>query len=138
MKKIKLLIIPILIILLFSGCSSSSKMKDLSYSKLIEKLDNKETFFFVVEKDGCPYCEKYIPEMEEVLEEYNITGYVINISDMSESDSEKFDKQFDVDGTPCTIFIAEGKEISILQRIDGYVEKERIISKLENNNYIKK
>ena len=66
MKKIKLLIIPILIILLFSGCNSSSKMKDLSYSKLIEKLDNKETFFFVVEKEECPYCEKYIQEMEEV------------------------------------------------------------------------
>ena len=76
--------------------------------------------------------------MEEVLNEYNVIGYVINLSDMSDKELEEFDKLFNVDGTPTTIFMTEGKELSLLQRIDGNVAKEKIITKLENNNYIKK
>ena len=137
MKKLKLILIPLLLLVL-CACGKSSNLKSLSLSELKEKMNNKETFFFVVEKDGCQYCEAYVPKVEEVLDEYDIIGYVINISDMSASEYEEFDKLFAIDGTPTTIFMTEGNELSILQRIDGNVSKDKIISKLENNNYIKK
>ena len=138
MKKIKLLIIPLFILLLLTGCGSSGNLKEISYSKFKKMRENKETFFLVIEKDGCRFCEAFVPKMESVLEEYDIIGYVINLSDMSSSDLEEFDKEFGIDGTPTTIFITEGNELSILQRIDGNVSKDKIISKLKNNNYIKK
>ena len=138
MKILKLLLIPITVLLLFTGCGKESNLKEISYNGLKEKMENKESFFFVVERDGCTYCEAFVPKMEEVLNEYNVIGYVINLSDMSDKELEEFDEKFNVDGTPTTIFMTEGNELSLLQRIDGNVTKEKIITKLENNNYIKK
>ncbi len=138
MKKIKNIVLVILLLLLFTGCSSSSNFKDISYSKFKNMLDNKETFFFVVVKDGCSYCDAYKPKVEEVLKEYNITGYKLNFSEMNEDEYNEFNSNFDVDGTPTTIFITDGVETSVLQRIDGNVSKEKLISKLEINNFIKK
>ena len=138
MKKIKNILLLLLVTIILSGCGSSNNLKDISYSKFKTMLDNKESFFFVVVKDGCSYCDAYKPKVEEVLNEYNIVGYKLNISNMSESEYEEFDANYNVDGTPTTIFITNGQETSLLQRIDGNVSKEKLISKLEANSYIKK
>ena len=137
MKKIKLIVLSLLLLITFTGCGKSN-VKDLSYSKFKDKIKNEDTFFFVVVRDGCSYCEKFLPILEEVTNEYDITGYKINIAKMSEEEYKEFDSIYDVDGTPTTIFIENGKETSLLQRIDGYVGKEKLISKLENTGYIKK
>lgn len=136
MKYIKKMVFILLLVLFCSSCNSSN-LKSLSYSELNKKLNNNETFFFVVIKDGCPHCEKYVPKVEEVLDEYNITGYTINYSDLSKKDDDEFYNKFGIDSTPTTVFIKEGKEISIMQRITGNVSKEKLISKLKINEYIK-
>ncbi len=136
MKQIKSLLLAIAILFIFTGCNKDSNLKEISYSKLNTMIENKETFFFVVEKDGCHYCEEYVPKLEEVLSENNVVGYVINISDLSEEDYEKFDKEYNVGGTPTTIFMVNGKE-SKMQRYEGNVSEDKIISKLKSNNYIK-
>lgn len=136
MKNIKKVIFILLIILFCSGCESSN-IKNLSYSKFKDLRESKETFFFVVIKDGCKFCESFIPKLEEVADENNVTGYKLNISDMNEEEWKEFNNEFKIDGTPTTIFMTEGKEVSLLQRIDGNASKEKIISKLKNNNYIK-
>jgi predicted bacteriocin transport accessory protein len=118
-----------------SACGSS-KLKSISYSSFKEKLKNKETFFLVVTRDGCQYCEKFVPTVEEVLSEYEVTGYNLNYTDLSDSDKELFDPEYNVDSTPTTIFIRDGEEISILQRIEGNVSKEKLVAKLKSNGYI--
>lgn len=138
MKKIKLLILFLFVGFLFTGCGSSSNLKSISYSELKDKLESKEKFFFIVIRDGCTFCESFVPKVEDVLDEYDIVGYKLNISDMSEKEYNEFDEIWDVSGTPTTIFIEDGLEISIMQRIDGSVSKEVFITKLEQNNYIKK
>ena len=112
------------------------KLKSISYSSFKEKLKNKETFFLVVTRDGCQYCEKFVPTVEEVLSEYEVTGYNLNYTDLSDSDKELFDPEYNVDSTPTTIFIRDGEEISILQRIEGNVSKEKLVAKLKSNGYI--
>ena len=57
---------------------------------------------------------------------------------MTEEEDKEFSKEFKVTGTPNTIFITEGQELSILQRIVGNASKQKIISKLKNNGYIEK
>lgn len=136
MKKIRNFILLCLLIILCSSCGSSN-LKSISYSELNKKLNNNETFFFVVIKDGCPHCEKYVPKMEEILKENDIVGYKINYSDLTKEEDEAFYSKFGVDSTPTTIFIKEGKEISILQRIEGNVSEEKVINKLKQNEYIK-
>ena len=136
MKKVKYFLLLFLSIFLFTACGSSN-FKSISYKELNKKLDNKETFFFVVTRDGCSHCEDYIPKVKEVLKEYNIVGYNLNYSDLSESEDEEFYNKYGISSTPTTVFIKDGKEISILQRIEGNVSKEKLITKLKNNEYIK-
>lgn len=135
MKKIKYLLLILFVGIMFTGCGSSN-LKSLSYSDLKDKLNNKESFFFIVIRDGCSYCESFVPKAEDVLNEYNIIGYKLNVSDLSDKEAEEFDKQWDVDGTPTTIFIVDGVEGSIMQRIDGSVSKEKLIDKLKQTGYI--
>ena len=137
MKYIKYLVLVIGILFLFTGCDSSSNLKDLSYKELDSKLENKETFFFVVTQDGCSHCESFVPVLEKVLKEQNVVGYNLNLTNMSKEEDEQFSKIFEVDGTPTTIFVKDGQEVSLLQRINGEADEERIIQKLKNNDYIK-
>ena len=139
MKKLRVLLLLLAIVLIFTGCdnSDSKYFKELSYSSLEEKINSKEKFFFVVTQDGCSHCEDFIPIVEEVLEEYKVTGYNYNLTKISKADTEKFDKLFDVDGTPTTIFVEDGNEVSLMQRINGSISKEKLIQKLKNNGYIK-
>ena len=137
MKKMKIFLIFAFILLLLSGCSNKSYLKDLSFSELNKKLEAKEEFFFVVTQDGCSHCESFVPVLEKTLNSKKITGYNFNISKLSESDNKKFEELFKIEGTPTTIFIKDGKEVSLLQRIYGEASEEQIIQKLKNNNYIK-
>ncbi len=139
MKKVKIILILFTFILIFTGCENGNDtyFKDLSYNSLEEKLNGNEKFFFVVTQDGCSHCEDFIPIVKEVLKEYKITGYNFNLTKLSKADTEKFDKKFEVDGTPTTIFVKDGQEVSLLQRINGEADEERIIQKLKNNDYIK-
>ena len=77
-----------------------------------------------------------IPKVENVLNEYDVVGYVINLTDLSDEDYEKIQEDFGINGTPTTLFIKNGKEIK-MQRYEGSVSEEKIISKLKTNNYIK-
>ena len=136
MKKIKSILIICLLVILCTSCKSSN-LKSLSFSELNKKLDNKETFFFVIIQDGCQHCEKFVPVVEDVLDEYNLVGYKINITSLSEEDDDALFEMYGVNSTPTTIFIKDGKELSILQRIEGSVSSEKLINKLKANNYIK-
>jgi thioredoxin-related protein len=137
MKNLKYLIILLFVTILFSGCGKSNNLKDLSYSEFNSMRKDKETFFVIVIRDGCSHCESFIPKVEEVVDEYNITGYTLNLANLSESEEKEFFEEFNVDGTPTTVFITEGEEKSIMQRIDGNVSKEVLVNKLKANNYIK-
>ena len=140
MKKFKNLLLVLIMFVILVGCTSksSNSLNDISYSKFKNMLDNKESFFFIVVKDGCSYCEAFVPKVEEVLNDYNLVGYKLNLTEMSSDEYDEFMNNYNVDGTPTTIFITEGKEVSLLQRMEGNVSKEKIISKLKSNNYIKK
>ena len=136
MKKLRILFLFVLSLFIFTGCGSNN-FKDLSYSELKDKLKANETFFFVVVKDGCQYCEAYEPIVEEVTEENNIVGYKFNISNLDDEEYEAFYEEYKVDSTPTTIFVEKGKEVSIMKRITGSVSKEKLTEKLKSMNYIK-
>lgn len=140
MKKIKNILLVIALFLLLTGCSNSndSYLKSISYKEFKTMCENKETFFVEIVQDGCSYCQAFTPKLKEVLDEYKVTGYQLNLSYMTEEEDIEFSKEFEITGTPNTIFITEGKELSILQRIVGNPAKQKIISKLKNNGYIEK
>ena len=136
MKKIKLIILALLLIVTLTGCGKSY-INDISYSKFNQKIKNEETFFFVVTQDGCSHCENFIPVIEKVLNDKKVVGYNLNTSKFSEEQNKEFDEKYGVTGTPTTIFIKDGEEVSLLQRINGEADSDKVIRKLQNNGYIK-
>lgn len=137
MKKFTFVFLLLVFISFISGCSNKSYLKELSYNELNNKLNSKESFFFVLVQDGCSHCASFTPKLETVLKEYDITGYKVNLSKLKESERKKLNEIISFDGTPTTIFIKDGIEESIMQRINGNQPKEKIINKLKNNGYIK-
>lgn len=135
MKKIKYLLLVLLVGVIFTGCGKNN-LKTIGFNELNKKLENGESFFFEVVQDGCSHCANFTPKLKEILNEYDVIGYQLNLTDLTEENYKTFNSMFDVDGTPTTIFIVNGKEVSLLQRIDGDVSKEKIISKLKTNKYI--
>lgn len=137
MKKLKFLSLLLLFVLILTGCNKENKyLVEISYKEFNKMVENKETFFVEVMQDGCQYCELFTPKLEEVLMENQVTGYKLNLSKLTEEEYKEFSLNYGDDGTPTTIFLTEGKEISKMQRITGNVSKTKIVSKLKGNGYI--
>lgn len=135
MKKILKLFSLLVVILLFSGCSSN--IKEITYSELETKLENKESFILEIVQDGCSNCTNFSPKFNEVLKEYKIQAISINLTNITQEENKKLNNLYNVSGTPAVIFIEKGKEPSISRRIVGDVSKDKIKSKLKVAGYIK-
>ncbi|MDD6878903.1 MAG: thioredoxin family protein [bacterium] len=136
MKKIIKLSILLFTLILLTSCGKGS-LKEITYSDLEEKIKNEETFILEVVQDGCHNCESFTPKLKEIIKKYDINIVQINLTNLSEEDTNNLNNIFNVSGTPTVIFITNGKEESISKRIVGNVSKDKIISKFKKANYIK-
>lgn len=136
MKKILLSITLVLSVFLLTACSSGS-VSEIKYSSFQKKLANKESFILEVIQDGCSYCSEFAPKFDKVLTDYNIKAYSLNLTGLADAERKEFNNNFQISGTPCVLFFADGEESSILNRINGNQNKDKIIEKLKTNGYIK-
>ena len=116
--------------------NQSEHLKKISYSELENKMNNREDFILLISNLYCSHCNSFKPKFIEVLNNYNITAYEIDLSTLEPGDREKLDNKIDFNGTPTTIFIEKGVENDINKRIIGDTTREVIIEKLKNANYI--
>ena len=140
-KTFKLFCLLLVLLTCTFGCESNKKisseyLKEIDYTSFKEKLDNKEGFILEIVQDGCSNCSDFSPKFINVLEEYKIVAFSLNISNMTEVEKDEFLDEYDVDGTPTVLFFESGKETSALKRIVGTKEEKAIISKLIANGYI--
>lgn len=146
MKKgqIIVLIIAVIVIIGTFFASSIYDKKRIKISKEIidkynELYNNDELSIIYIGRTGCGYCEKYDPVIKEVVEEYKLSYYYIDLSKLTKSDRESLynsgevfkDENF---GTPTTI-IASNK--NILKSHIGYMDKDNLIKFLQETKVIK-
>lgn len=139
-KKISLIVVLIIIIsfivlLIFN--KDNSYLKEITYNQFIEKIENKEDFILYFKQNGCSHCNKFTPVFENVLNDYKVNAYFINLSNISENENKKLLSSYSISGTPTVIFIRSGKELSKLYRIDGEKSKDIIIKKLKKAEFLK-
>ena len=139
MKQIRSIILVLFLALFVTACSTGNKnhLVSLSYKEFNEKLENKDTFFVEVVQDGCSHCANFTPKLKSVLEDYDVVGYQLNLTDISDEDYSKFYSKFGISSTPTIFFVTNGEETSILERVVGNVSDDKVISKLQANGYIK-
>ncbi len=147
MKKVIKIFSLILIFACFIvGCNQNNKanqnenspITEIEYKVFNEKLSNKDNFILEVVQTGCSNCSNFTPTLESVLNEYNLTAFSINITNMTEKDRSEFLDDYGIDGTPVVLFFKNGRETSTLKRIVGNQNSDTVVSKLKANGLIEK
>lgn len=108
----------------------------VDYSEYKELISNNDTNIIVVGQTSCSHCIAFKPALNSVGEDYNLTINYLNLTDLSEDESNSFfdsltaieynDEDFLEDGsfgTPLTLIVKNGK-------VKSYISGERTISQL--------
>lgn len=122
-------------------------------AKAFEKtVDKKSITMAVFGRDNCYYCKQFLPVVNTVAEEYELKK--VYYFDSNNYDEKEYDKIMDMGlkipascssteketklepgfGTPLTLFTKNGK---VFDCINGYVNKETLVTKLETIGMIK-
>lgn len=141
MKKRVILLIIICLVVLIGGIIydrvfNTSKLIEITYEKLVDKINNKDTFVLLISQTECSHCLAYKPKLDKVAKRYDLNIYVIEVDLLDEDDTTELKKHFNYDGTPNTIFVKNGEETTAANRIVGSASEEKIIAKLKSNGYI--
>lgn len=139
MKSIKILL-TLIFIFMVTGCFNKGKgYTEISYEALMKKLDNKESFILMIGSSNCTHCDEFKLTLEEINKKYSINVQYIDIYKIKD-DAEKLanlKKISPYSGTPTTVNIVDGKEETILSRIEGSRDYSDTKDKLIKWGYIK-
>ena len=132
-----ILLIAILAIIIINYINSPKpgELKQITYSELQELINNQEDFILIVSQSTCSHCMTYKPKVKKISEEYGIITYYMDYD--LEEEKETFMKDFNFhSGTPTTLFFKNGKETSILNRLEGDLGESKIIEKFKEMGFI--
>lgn len=119
--------------------TNKANLISLTYKQVEEKIDNEDSFILVVSQSTCTHCTTYKPKLEKISNDYDIDIFYIDY-DLENKDTQKeFLEEFDLDGsTPITIFIKDGKQTNLFDRLEGDVSESKAIEKFKEMGFIEK
>ena len=103
-------------------------LNEITYDEYKEMVDNGDAFVVVIERDGCYYCQQYMPLLEEYVKKNKIAVTFINTDNLNNdeyyelSNTNNYLKK-NKWGTPTTLFMIGNR---VIDAIGGYVETESI------------
>lgn len=130
------IIIILSIILVFNNNNSKfTNLKEITYKEILKKQDNKEDFILIISRSNCSHCNTYKPKVDEIARKHNLTIYYINTDTLS--NKEEFKEEFKLNNaTPLTLFFKNGKETSILNRIEGDLSTKTVENQFKKMKFI--
>lgn len=133
MKKITMIF---LLLLTVTACSSSYLSK-LNYKKLMTKLDNKESFvLYLTNEDESGLTLKNT--LQTVSKDNNIKCFYLNTDNLDEDELDSLKEKITFEDSNIIVFIKEGKENTVLARIDDvYISAKDLKEELKNQEYLK-
>ena len=133
-----LVILCLIIILLFnSGQSNEGTLIKVDYAKIKEMLKDEDDFVLVVSQSTCSHCATYKPKLKEIASDYGLDIYYIDYDTESNSNQKEFLNHFHLSGaTPTTMFIKEGHEVSVLNRLEGDLGTTKVVKQLQKMDFI--
>lgn len=140
-NKIFITIITILILiisfLLINKITNSNKgdLKPITFNEIQEKKANKEDFILIVSQSTCSHCASYKPKVKQITKDYGITVYYIDLD--LEKDEDKVINELHLSrSTPMTLFFIDGKETSILNRLEGDLGTKTVLNQFKKLGFI--
>ena len=114
-------------------------MNYLDYNGYKKILKSDKTNIVVVGQTSCTYCIKAKPILNEVASEYGVTINYLNVTNLSDEESNKFNDSLDYLkdnewGTPLTLIIKNGK---VIDSANGLLDKDGYIDLFKNNGILK-
>ena len=133
MKKIAMIF---LLLLTVTACSSSYLSK-LNYKKLMTKLDNKESFvLYLTNEDESGLTLKNT--LQTVCKDNNIKCFYLNTDNLDEDELDSLKEKITFEDSNIIVFVKEGKENTVLARIDNvYISAKDLKEELKNQEYLK-
>ena len=117
--------------------SSSGKLIKVDYATVKKMMADEESFVLVVSQSTCSHCATYKPKIMQIAEDYKLDMYYIDYDNETKSDQEDFFEEFNFSGaTPTTMFIKDGQEVSVLNRLEGDFGIKKVVKQLEKMGFI--
>ena len=139
-KKIIILVSICIVVLIGAIITDRSVSKTyfnkIEFDDLIKKIENDETFIFVISQTTCTHCATYKPKLEQAANDYKLEIYYIDVDLLSDEENTKLKSYVSYEGTPVTIFLKDGEETSAITRINGDASREKIDRKLKSNGFV--
>lgn len=139
MKKLSKIFLAVILLFSLTACSNKS-YKEISLIEFKEKMANKDSFVLFIGRVNCSHCVDYKKTINKIISKYNIDIYYIDVDPekMSEAEINEFNSLTNYGGsTPTTIFINNGIEDNVYNRIVGALPYNTIVNKLKDQGYIK-
>lgn len=141
MKKIKYLIsiCLVLCLMLVTGCKKERPAYiEITYDEFKQKIENKESFPLFVGSSECSHCDDYKITLGELTKNYDIDIYYLDVAKMDKDSYYEFLTYVNFGGsTPTTVFITNGVEETVYNRINGALSYSKVEKKFEKAGYIK-
>ena len=80
--------------------------------KDINSINKNNKTFIVITKTGCSHCTNIIKNIKEIINEYDITFYLININKANEESKKYITETLEVDATPTILIFDNNKLIN--------------------------
>ena len=143
MNKLIKFVLGIAIALSLVGCSSSIDRSDIAADKgdlvvvsseeVLNKIDDGNTFVFIITQTNCSHCKQYEPIIAELCVEESIKVYQI-VADKDDSDAlDTLMERYEIEYTPTTFVVVEGElkdsfvgSVS-LDELKDYFKKHKVI-----------
>jgi len=110
---------------------------EVSYEEIVNKVDNEDSFVLVISQSTCSHCATYRPKLKNIARDYGIDIYYIDYDTENEEVQNEFLDEFNLSGaTPTTIFIKNGKEASLLNRLEGDLSESKVVEKFKKMGFI--
>lgn len=117
---------------------NKSKLYELTVDEVIEKINNKENIILCISRTNCSHCQDYKPKLDKISKKYNLEIFYIDIDKYGDEKESEFKKYISFDGsTPVTVFIKNGEEKTVSNRIFGNTNYDKIIKKFKKEGFIK-
>ncbi|MBQ8471959.1 MAG: hypothetical protein IJ501_00480 [Bacilli bacterium] len=124
------------ILLLASACSSNN-LKKLSFEKLNEKLENKDSFVLYLTNED-EYGTTLKNTLTSVSKENDLKTFYVNLDKLSDSELDSLNEKFTFEDENIILFIKDGSESTVLSRVDDpYISHDKLTNELKNQGFIK-